>query len=244
MAAAYTLEQFEAALAGIEEKRPSKRAPTGPETGTRAAQRLSLDDTKLHAARPELVIEAIQRRPNNAENNPTHLDFVRWMAAIKAALGPKREDYYGHVLTWALEYPGNDGKYVRGVWDSIKNAELGADWIFVQCRFSDPQADFADPAYPPESFYGLDADGIRGRIEELVILKFGWPEAYQEVCDYLEMMSVIDLAEVDALIAKRAPAYEVASARERTPSATNILEALPFKWQDPTTIPRRQFLYG
>jgi hypothetical protein len=163
--ATYTLEHFETALAGVEEKRPSRGAGLRE---TKTAPRLDLDHFRLRASRPELVIEALEAWPNNAETNPTHLDFVRAMAAIKAALGPKREDYYGQVLKWALGYPENDGKYVRTVWDSIKNAEVGADWLFDQARpygfRGDVQEDFADPAYPPESFYGLDADGIRGRI--------------------------------------------------------------------------------
>jgi hypothetical protein len=245
-AAAYKLEQFEAALADVEEKRPNKTGAGLRETKT--APRLDLDHSRLRASRPELVIEALEAWPNNAETNPTHLDFVRAMAAIKASFGPNREDYYGQVLKWALGYPENDGKYVRTTWDSIKNAEVGADWLFDQARrygfAGDIQEEFTDPTYPPESFYGLDADGIRGRIEELVILKFGWPDAYQQLRDYLEMMSVIDLAEVDALIAKRAPVYGLPSAKESTPSANNIIKASPFPWQDPKTIPRREWLYG
>jgi AAA domain len=215
--ATYTLEQFEAALVGVEEKRASKRGAGLRETKT--GSRRSLDDPQLHASRPELVIEALEAWPNNAETNPLHEDFVRAMAATKSALGPKREDYYGHVLNWALGFPKNDGKYVRRTWDSIKDAEVGADWLFSQARpygFLGDVQDyfFADPAYPPESFDGLDADGVRGRIDELLILKFGWADAYKEVCDYLEMMGVIDLAEVEALIAKRAPAYGIAIAKE------------------------------
>jgi len=216
-AATYALEQFEAALVGVEEKRPNKR---GARLGqTKTGSRRSLDDPQLHASRPELVIEALEKWPNNAETNPLHGDFVRATAAIKAALGPKREDHYGHYLKWALGYPGNDGKYVRKTWDSVKDAEVGADWLFRQARqygfVGDAQDDFlADPPYPPETFYGLDADGVRGRIDELLILKFGWEDAYKEVCDYLEMLGVIELAEVEALIAKRAPAYGIAISKE------------------------------
>ena len=247
-AATYTLEQFETALAGIAEKRPSKRAAGVHETGTKTGRRLSLDDTRLHASRPELIIEALEVLPNNEETHPDRVDIVRVIAAAKAALGPKREDYYGHVLKCGLRYPDNDGEYVRGIWDSIKDAEVGADWLFAHARpygfAGDIQKEFADPAYPPESFYGLDAAGIRARIEELVILKFGWPDAYQEVRDYLEMMSVLDLGELEELIAKRAPAYEVASAKKSILPSNSIIKASPFTWQDPMTIPRREWLYG
>jgi hypothetical protein len=246
-AARYTLEQFEAALAGVEEKRPSNKGAGGEKRST--GTRLSLDHPRLLASRPELVIEALQVWPNNAETNPTHLDFVKAMAAIKSALGPKREDYYGEVLKWALGYPQNDGKYVRStVWDSIKDAEVGAEWLFDQARpygfCGDAQDDFADPGYPPESFYGLDADGIRARIDELLILKFGWPHAYEEVRAHLEIYSIIDLAELDALVAKRAPAYGIATAKESTSSANDVIKATPFTWQNPKNIPRREWLYG
>jgi hypothetical protein len=223
----YTLDQFEAALAGVEEKRSNKKGAAGGERGTKTAPRLSLDDPQLRASCPERVIEAIEAWPNNEETNPRHPDFVRAMVAIKAGLGPKREDYYGQVLKWALGYPRNDGKYVRTTWDSIKNAEVGAEWLYAQARpygFSgDAQDAFADPPYPPETFYGLDADGIRGRIDELLILKFGYADAYQEVRDYLEMMGVIDLAEVDALIAKRAHAYGVGIAKESAGKQSKFL---------------------
>ena len=236
MEAAYTFEQFESALAGVEEKRPNKKGAGLRETKT--APRLNLDHPRLQASRPELVIEALEVWPNNAENNPTHLDFVRAMAAIKSALGPKREDYYGDILKWALGYPKNDGKYVRStVWDSIKDAEVGADWLFRRARpygfFGDAQDDFAEPGYPPEGFYSLDADGVRARVDELLILKFGWPDAYEEVRAHLEIHSIIDLAELDDLIAKRAPAYNEASANESTPTANKEIKANPFTWQDP-----------
>jgi len=95
-AATYTLEQFQAALVGVEEKRPSKRG--AGLRATKTGSRRSLDDPQLQASRPELVTEALEKWPNSAETNPLHEDFVRAMAAIKSALGPKREDYYGHVL--------------------------------------------------------------------------------------------------------------------------------------------------
>src|SRR5215475_13266803 len=166
---AYTFAQFETALEGVEEKRMNKRGTGGRET--KLGSRRRLDDTRLWASRPELVIEALEVWPNNAEINPERLDLVRAIAAIKAALGPKREDYYGHVLKWALGYPDNDGKVVRDIWDSIKDAELGADWLFNQARpygfCGDVQDDFAKPPYDPETFCVLDANVIHARIDEL-----------------------------------------------------------------------------
>jgi hypothetical protein len=108
--------------------------------------RLSLDDISLHAPSPELVIEALKGWPNDGDSLPSHDDFVRAMAAIKAALGPAREDYYPDVEQWALKYPDNDDDYVRKVWDSITDASLGADWLLKTAGASGAaaQADFAD----------------------------------------------------------------------------------------------------
>jgi AAA domain len=110
------------------------------------ASRTKLDDPSKWAPKPELVLEVLRARPNIPENFPTHNDFVRAMAAIKAALGPNREEYYGEVEEWALEYPGNEPEYVHKVWESITNTALGWDWlaaaggtsIQAQVAFSEP----------------------------------------------------------------------------------------------------------
>jgi Family of unknown function (DUF5906) len=51
------------------------------------------------------------------------------MAAIKAALGPTREEFYGEVEDWALGYPGNDTEYVGKVWESLCDSSLGWSWL-------------------------------------------------------------------------------------------------------------------
>jgi hypothetical protein len=82
-------------------------------------QRKSIDDPSLHAPSPQHVLDLLKAWPNTPENVPTHLDFVRATAMIKASLGPDREKYYPDFEKWALEYPRNDDAYVRGRWDSI-----------------------------------------------------------------------------------------------------------------------------
>ena len=64
----------------------------------------------------------------------------------------------------------------------------------------DAQDDFVDPPYDPESFCVLDADSIRARMDELAILKFGWPEAYKKVRDYHETMGVVDCGRVGGAV--------------------------------------------
>jgi hypothetical protein len=83
-------------------------------------QRKSIDEPSLHAPSPQHVLDLLKAWPNTPENVPTHLDFVRATAMIKASLGPDREQYYSDFEQWALEYPGNDEAYVRGRWDSIR----------------------------------------------------------------------------------------------------------------------------
>jgi hypothetical protein len=111
-----------------------------------STKRHSLDDANLHAQSPELVIAALEAWPNTSENVPTHDDFVAALAAIKAALGPDREDHYPAVLDWGLGFPGVDEAYVHKTWHSIKDAAVGASWLFGKARAAgftdDAQADF------------------------------------------------------------------------------------------------------
>jgi hypothetical protein len=82
--------------------------------------RKSLDDPSLWAPSPQHVLNLMRKWPNTSENVPTHQDFVRATAMIKASFGPDREEYYQDFEAWALEYPGNDEDYVRARWESIK----------------------------------------------------------------------------------------------------------------------------
>jgi hypothetical protein len=119
--------------------------PKPEKTNTSATTRKSLDDPSLHASSPELVIEALGVWENDLDS---HDDFVTALAAVKAALGPRREEFYGDVEAWALGYGGNDEAYIRKTWESIKDAAVGADWLFSQARrkgfHGDAQVDFAE----------------------------------------------------------------------------------------------------
>jgi hypothetical protein len=172
-----------------------------------SAKRKPLDDASLHAPNSQLVLEALEYFRNTPENLPTHDDFVQALAAVKAALGPDREEYYPDVEEWGLQYNGNDDEYVRRTWDSIKDAAVGWDWLVAQARkhgFSgDAQLDFADPPYDPKSFFDIDANAVRSQIGELAVLKAGWPEAYEEVRAELDKRSTIRAEELDDLISER-----------------------------------------
>lgn len=116
--------------------------------GASGGTRKSLDAIELHAPAPADVLTALKAWENNADNVPTHDDFVAATAAIKASLGPAREDHYADFEEWALTYDGNDADYVRKTWDSVTDAEIGWEWLSGRARsvgdFSDAQADFAD----------------------------------------------------------------------------------------------------
>jgi len=94
-------------------------------TGTRK----SLDNKALHAPSPEDVLAILKVVPCDADTFPERDDFVRVLPAIKAALGPDRDEHWPDVLGWALNYPGAEDEYITKIWESIKDAELG--WSFL-----------------------------------------------------------------------------------------------------------------
>jgi hypothetical protein len=119
------------------------------------------DDPSLWAASPEHVVALLQAWPNDGVSLPTHDDFVRVLAAIKAALGPRREEFFGEVEEWALAYPGNDANYVCKTWDSLVDTAIGWDWLVgvaghgsaaAQDEFDDGvgEANFAAAPTPPK----------------------------------------------------------------------------------------------
>ncbi len=99
-------------------------------SSTTKHDRKSLDDVALAAPNPERVLSLLQAVPCNDETFETRDDFVQVLAAIKAALGEARDDYWPQVLEWALHYPGAEEDYVTKIWESFKDAALG--WSFLE----------------------------------------------------------------------------------------------------------------
>ncbi len=111
--------------------------------------RKGLDDKTLWASSPALVLEALAAWPNNPDTLPSHDDFVTALAAIKAALGPTREDHYADVAGWAMHHDAIRPDYVRKTWESITDAALGASWLFATAKAAgnfdgEAQEDFDD----------------------------------------------------------------------------------------------------
>jgi hypothetical protein len=107
------------------------------------------------------------------------------------------------------------------------------------------------PYYFLEDVRRFDAEGVRARAEGFLRLKAGYPKHYQRIADDLEKRGVMRRSELDALVEARhrarvaecAVACEAASAKEGTPSSNRAIKASPFTWQDPQTIPPREWLY-
>jgi len=92
-----------------------------------------------------------------------HDEYVQALIAIKAALGPRREEYRGDVLEWSPGVRSSEDDQFEARWTSITDAKLG--WSFVegvarrfgysggaQHAFADtPQTSAAAPAVDPEN---------------------------------------------------------------------------------------------
>ncbi len=57
-------------------------------------------------------------------------DWMKLLIAAKAGSGGDEEFYEKVLLPWCLQYRDNKREYVRQLWDSIKDANLGADYIY------------------------------------------------------------------------------------------------------------------
>jgi hypothetical protein len=123
-------------------------ASSGNASGAAGGQRKSLEDPSLWCPEgPGNVVAALQEyQPENLG----HDEFVRHMAAIKAALGPDREDFYPDVLIWAPGIRSTEEAATRKVWDSITDAEIGWDWLAKKAGLRDADHDFVETTDAPE----------------------------------------------------------------------------------------------
>jgi hypothetical protein len=147
-----TLEQWDAfqiAVRGLLEARGVELTLYEAKArGLSSTPRTGLDDPRLWAPSPEVVIELL------AGYSPEvlgHDDFVRHMVAIKASLGEQREDFYPDVFAWAPGIRSTEDEATRKVWDSITDAAIGWGWLVD--KSGSPvaaQVDFAQPP-PPET---------------------------------------------------------------------------------------------
>jgi Bifunctional DNA primase/polymerase, N-terminal len=151
------------------------RAPTDAAAST--TTRKSLDDPSLWAPSPEAVLELLAAW---TPDELAHDDFVAAMAAIKASLGPRREEFYGEVLEWAPGVRSTEDDATRKVWESISDAQVGWGYLVaVSGDLSQAQADFDDevgeanfaaaPAPLASEADGLSHDALAIRFADLHI---------------------------------------------------------------------------
>jgi hypothetical protein len=97
---------------------------------------------------PEMVMRSLQFFKNTDETNPSRDDAVASMHAIKAALGPRREEFKADVVDWLGEYGWDDPDEPEKIWDSIRDSSLGWSWLSGKARAAgfdeEVQADFDD----------------------------------------------------------------------------------------------------
>lgn len=98
--------------------------------------RKPIGDASL-TADPELIREALSCIPNCKDDERTeartHDDLIPFAVAIKAGLGGE-EKHYGIFHGWMSEWEDNTDKYIRRLWDSIHDANVGAEFIFKKAE--------------------------------------------------------------------------------------------------------------
>jgi Family of unknown function (DUF5906) len=123
----------------------TKHIVAGSANGTRK----SLDDESLHAPTPQHVLDVLKVwKPDDM----AHDEYVQAVAAIKAALGPDREQHFADMLEWSPGVRSQEYDEARKRWDSVTDSALGWEWLAAQGRpygySGDAQDDFDDGTNP------------------------------------------------------------------------------------------------
>lgn len=108
---------------------------------------------ELLAPDPNTAVAALKAMPND-------IDRERWVGvahAFKAAVGGD-EEFYGPFEDWCLQWPDNTPEKARALWDSIRDAEVGAHALFGAAREAAPE--FIEDA--KDEFEALDDAGGEG----------------------------------------------------------------------------------
>lgn len=158
------IERFFPALAAFLAARGLPLGKTAdPSAALTTGTRKSLDDPSLWAPSPGAVVALlIGWQPAEL----AHDDFIAVSAAIKAALGPAREDHYADYLGWAPGDRCTEDEATRKVWDSITDAQVGWDWLAsragqggaaAQTEFDDGAGEAAMGPAAPETHNVLES---------------------------------------------------------------------------------------
>lgn len=162
--------------------------PTTTTAAGAATPRKGLDEPALHAPSPEHVLEALEAwRPDDMG----HDEYVAALCAIKAALGPARDEYKGEVLEWSPGVRSSEPEEFEKRWNSINDSTIGWEWLASRARASgysgDAQTEFDDGATEAGSV-GLNEGAL-----DRMLNRYVW-------CQQLERY--VDLASGEMLSAK------------------------------------------
>jgi hypothetical protein len=165
-----TVDRIFAAVTDLIETMGYGRITTNHKSGA-GGKRKVLPDQSLSASSLDLVKEALAATPVDVFS--TRDELVTFLVAVKASAGEHADELYPDVLEWALQYPGCEEEFIENIWTSIRDAELGAEWLFGFARkygfHEDAQADFADNAGEP-------ADAIPETPFDRMLGRYAWVE--------------------------------------------------------------------
>ncbi len=147
------------------------------------AQRSGLDDPKHRAPSPEAVLELLK------VYRLDHLDhdaYVQHLAAIKASLGPRRDEFKGDVLDWSPGIRATEPDQFETRWASITDSSLGWSWLCAEASAAgyheDAQADFDDNAVTPE-YAGTVLDPNSKSPLDRMISRYVWCQQQERYVD-------------------------------------------------------------
>jgi hypothetical protein len=136
-----TTEELRAFIAAVKDKLAAIGATVisgeaGEVGSSLGGQRREIGDPVLKAINLDTLEKAIKLIPCEAIYDRS--EWLKLVVAMKAGCAGSEEFYENVVLPWCLRYEKNTEDDVRSTWGSIKDAELGADYVYSVAREYDP----------------------------------------------------------------------------------------------------------
>jgi hypothetical protein len=137
-----TTETLRAFVAALKDKLTAlgatilTRNPGAVGSSTNGGERRKIGDPGLVAMNLDTLKKGLELIP--CEKIHDRSEWLKLLIAAKAGCSASEDFYEKVALPWCLRYEENTRDYVRKTWDSIKDAHLGADYIFKIARDYDP----------------------------------------------------------------------------------------------------------
>ncbi|HWE72587.1 MAG TPA: phage/plasmid primase, P4 family [Stellaceae bacterium] len=155
------IEFFEAVKAAVVEH---GGAIVSSATGGGEGERLPIGDDSLRAKDLGELARALAAIPNDVDYD----GWIALMAAVKTASNADEKFYAEHFAPWSMRHPKCEETYMRTRWDSIRDAQIGADYIYGEARKHGFQGGVDDmepadnlPANKDQPQLLTDANGIQ-----------------------------------------------------------------------------------